>query len=279
MHRSRHIQELASAAWFEFRAARDASVKSPMMDAIEQNNLEQVRACLNDDAFNVNDIIFTGLLGQFTALMGASYRGRVQIVEELLRAKGIDVNLTGGGSIQYTPLMWACVRGHYDVVQALLRVPEIDVDYCTDATALQIAVQYDDRVNIVRALLCAGANADAVVPHTTDMTALKLSIHPPVRELLESWNALPVEKRADWCKSHLSDDQYRNAKAYGCEHRNLGAWTPNTHNTFPESFRNQTAVASMAVPHLPRDMRYLLTMAMDERNKEKISPSPVDRSL
>ena len=104
------------------------------------------------------------------------------------------------------------------------------------------------------------------------MTALKLAVNPSVRELLESWKDLPVEKRADWCKSHLSDDQYRNAKAYGWEHRNLGACTPHTHKTFPKSFRKQSVAATMAIHQyqLPQELRGLLATAMHARNTEEI---------
>jgi ankyrin repeat protein len=177
-------------------------VSQSMLNAIAQDNLAQVRACLNDDAFNVNDFI-TCDVGQVTALTYASYLGRVKIVEELLKADGIDVNLATDEQ-EMTPLMIACAMDRKDIVHALLRVRGINVDYCTNdtATALLLAVHLKDTVDtaeIVRALLCAGANADAVWPHEKDMTALKIA-GPRAWQVLDSWRRMPVEGRAHWCE-------------------------------------------------------------------------------
>ncbi|PCH42937.1 hypothetical protein WOLCODRAFT_164113 [Wolfiporia cocos MD-104 SS10] len=73
-----------------------------------------------------------------------------------------------GGRKQLTPLAAACQRGHIDVVRLLLDnpyyLPDVDAPCAHNRTPLYYAIRYcppRSRTDIVRALLDAGADADA----------------------------------------------------------------------------------------------------------------------
>jgi len=256
-----HIRELASDAWFEFRAAQNANINEAsmtMQDAIAQNNLTRVRACLEDNAFDVNGIVKSD--DTLTALMYASELGHVKIVEELLNADGVEVNLACGYQIGLTALMLACRNGHEAVVRALLRAPKIDLERKGPyGTALALAAEHHNvPIIIVRNLLCAGASADAEW-FTIDIDKL---------DLIKSWKDMSEDQRRIECWKDMSEDQRRNAIAYGWEHRDLKPWTHNTHNTFPDSFRKQSAAVTMATRpfDMPQDVSQLVASMMQYHN-------------
>jgi hypothetical protein len=72
--------------------------------------------------------IWMGILGMSTTLMGASWRGYLEVVRSLLK-RGAEVNKAG--KYGQTPLYMASQKGHSEVVQALLGA-EADVNKASD---------------------------------------------------------------------------------------------------------------------------------------------------
>ena len=113
--------------------------------AIENNNLDDVKALLNQDHTLV-DIARWGMTG----LMLAAREGHVEVVEELLGRRGAYVDIQNRDG--WTALMYAAASGHDAVVAALLdHGADIYTQNSDGMTALLLAVE--KRYNNIRVLL------------------------------------------------------------------------------------------------------------------------------
>ena len=185
MHRDLDIGELASAAWFRFRAER-ARYQIEMQEAIENDNVDQVERLL-DSGYDVNTMTVIG--AGFTALMYASTLGRPRIVEMLLGKPGINVNAKN--RIGYTALMDAVVEDHAAVVEELLKKSDIDVNAKNKRgqTALILAfvtkIRDQPNIDIVKSLV--KAKADPTAKDVYGKTALMIARPSPAAVYLEQW--------------------------------------------------------------------------------------------
>ena len=136
----------------------------------------------------------------------ASYLNHVDVVEALLKAKGIDVNKAGtcgttNDQPSATPLYHASSRGHVGVVEALLKMPGIDVNAARkydDSTPLSIASRMG-HVGVVEALLDApgidvnaarndGSTPLSLASHVGHVDVVKALLDAPGLDL-DGWNA------------------------------------------------------------------------------------------
>ena len=153
------VGELASAAWFKFRAGRarnagEDAVLTPEIvnliktDATRRYNIARTssgmlrygnfldRVSGLEAGVDANAVID----GTHTALTWASAVGSVEIVKALLAIKGIDVNAKSAHQ-GMTALLMASMYGHVEVMRLLLATKDVNVD-ATDVngwTALQLA--------------------------------------------------------------------------------------------------------------------------------------------
>ena len=90
--------------------------------------------------------------GSTVELCGACRNGNVEVVEEILSNKEVDIN--GRDYVGNTPLIWAVNSGHLDIVRRLLQHLEVDVNApgLGGNTPLMIAV-YHGHLDIVKTLL------------------------------------------------------------------------------------------------------------------------------
>jgi len=96
------------------RYANSLAPFAPLTRAAEEGRLELVRALL----------VRTDRRGANAALILASTRGHLEIVRELLRVEGVDVNMRGWGG--RTALMFAAENGNIEILRELLQIEEID---------------------------------------------------------------------------------------------------------------------------------------------------------
>jgi ankyrin repeat protein len=129
--------------------------ESPVADAAQANDVEQVRTLLRQGA-DVNGAQADGL----TALHWAAMNDSREIVDLLLYAGATVRPLTRVGG--YTPLHLAARAGHTEVVQALIDGGADPNEWtATGVTSLHFAAQ-GDFGETVRALAAAGADVNAV---------------------------------------------------------------------------------------------------------------------
>jgi ankyrin repeat protein len=92
----------------------------------------------------------------------------VDVVELLLSRGDIDVNAVVSGGLMkgYTALHLAAMNGRVDVVQALLAAPGINVNAANENgwTALHVAAEYR-HAGVIQALLGAGADVNAQISY------------------------------------------------------------------------------------------------------------------
>ena len=160
---------------------------SPIHDAAEQGNLEEVMRLIEEDPEIVDDIdhhhqtalhcasdrghveVVSYLLDQGantdrkaydgdTALLYACRSGHVEVVE-LLLSRGADPTICDNAG--WTPLMVASIGGHVDVVRCLVRNKAvratIDTQDSNGWTALRWA-SFRNRTEVVKVLVEVGAN-------------------------------------------------------------------------------------------------------------------------
>ena len=137
--------------------------------AIVANDIGAVRTALAspDVVAHINDPVE---LDGTTPLIKAAEKGSLDIVQELMKVRGIDVN---AAMIQdTTPLMQASYYGHLEVVQALLAAAEINVNAATKQgqTAL-MGASFGGHPDVVRVLL-AKTGIDVNAAHNGGYTAL-----------------------------------------------------------------------------------------------------------
>jgi len=137
--------------------------------AIVANDIAAVRTALAspDVVAHINDAVE---LDGTTPLIKAVEKGSLDIVQELLKVRGIDVN--AAMMQDTTPLMQASYYGHLEVVQALLAVAEINVNAATKQgqTAL-MGASFSGHPDVVRVLL-AKTGIDVNAAHNGGYTAL-----------------------------------------------------------------------------------------------------------
>ena len=82
-----------------------------------------------------------------TALMIASRKGHLDIVQELVKVEGINVNEKDMGG--WTALIYASNEGDLDIVQELVKVEGINVNETNNDgdTARDIAIKWRDRLH------------------------------------------------------------------------------------------------------------------------------------
>ena len=102
------------------------SAAKALFKAAKEENLTMIRLLLANDGTNVNGVGAEG----WSPLLFACSNGSTSVVELLLTADGIDVNiaLTKAEWHGFTPLLVACQNGHAPVVELLLASSDIDVN-------------------------------------------------------------------------------------------------------------------------------------------------------
>ena len=90
---------------------------TPLIMAARSGYVDTVRAFLNASRIKLN--INKHDCDYQTALICAAIYGHDEVVEELVRYPGIDLNVLSDS--EGTALMAACARGYYKIVQTLLR--------------------------------------------------------------------------------------------------------------------------------------------------------------
>jgi len=123
-----------------------------IFDAIENNNLEQLKKAIDDGA-DINVARDDGV----TPLLIAAYYGHLEIVQHLLAKEGIEVNKANNNGA--TPLSVAAKEGHFEVVKYLVE-KNADVNKANKdgLTPLHVAAHYGHS-EIVQHLLAQGGIA------------------------------------------------------------------------------------------------------------------------
>ena len=119
--------------------------------AVDNKNFEMLRSCGEAAASGYLDL--TSHLDKVSkALILAARYGHTEVVRELLKVPGIDVNAIDKNGV--TALIGAAEQGHSETVSQLLKVPGIDVNAKTETgrTALILASVYS-RTIVVKELL------------------------------------------------------------------------------------------------------------------------------
>ena len=118
-----------------------------IFDAIEDNDLEQLKKAINEGA-DINAARDDGA----TPLYVAAKNGHSEVVQHLLAKGGIDVNEADNDGV--TPLYAAAQEGHSEVVKHLLAKEDIDVNKADNDgdTPLYIAAQ-NGHLDVVKYLL------------------------------------------------------------------------------------------------------------------------------
>jgi ankyrin repeat protein len=154
MSKKNTLTRLASVFAFSLMLVGAVPLESPVADAAQANDAEQVRQLLRQGA-DVNGAQPDGL----TALHWAALNNNPEVVDLLLYAGATVRPLTRVGG--YTPLHLAARAGHTEVVQALLKGGADANEWtATGVTALHFAAQ-GDHGETVRALVSAGADVNA----------------------------------------------------------------------------------------------------------------------
>ena len=147
---------------------RDANEWMPLMFAASRGHVNVVNVLIANDAA-VNATKADG----WTAIFLAAHDGHINVVNALIAA-GANVNVDDGGGL--TPLMIASRRGPIAVVNALIpRTAHLNAVDRFGQTALMYAVRREGDVDIVKALIAAGADTQGVTlnyGHTAEMRAV-----------------------------------------------------------------------------------------------------------
>jgi len=126
-----------------------------LLGAVSRGNLTAVRALLEQDTSQINEVNDSG----YTPLMMACYYGHEECVR-LLLDHGARVNAARSDGA--TPLLVACARDHEACARLLLDIGKADVNLERDdgATPLYVACE-QGRLECVRLLLDHGAGVNA----------------------------------------------------------------------------------------------------------------------
>ena len=108
----------------------------PLLAAVQSGNLNIIWFLLNMPETNVNKT--DHVLGS-NALMEASFRGNLDVVNTLLSTPDLKINIQN--NMGMTALMYAVQNAHSDIVATLLSIPEIDISLTNleGETALEMA--------------------------------------------------------------------------------------------------------------------------------------------
>jgi len=169
-------------------------------DAVEQNNLPEVKRLLADSSIQANELNACND-EEWTALQIAAKLGFLEIVEELLSA-GAEVNVADPDGND--ALIFACEGGHTDIAKTLiLHGAEIDREMPNGLTPLLLACQRKQNV-ILDLLLEAGANATKAVGGITPIKKAQRARNNDAIRTLQAHlqecpdGIMPVSKRPQW---------------------------------------------------------------------------------
>ncbi len=128
---------------------KNKSGQTPLFAAVAKGKIEIVEALLKASGIDANE---ANLDDGYTPLLAAAARGKIEVVEAL--ASGIDVNKADHNG--RTPLFMAAFLEKTEAVRALLKKPEIDVNHANinDETPL-FAAAAKGKIEVVEALLKA----------------------------------------------------------------------------------------------------------------------------
>uniref|UniRef100_A0A8C1K6P7 Kinase D-interacting substrate 220a n=1 Tax=Cyprinus carpio TaxID=7962 RepID=A0A8C1K6P7_CYPCA len=172
---------------------RSENGQTALMLASEQGSLEIVQELIRRGAnVNLDDIVSSSskhtqlsdttldILGGWSALMWAAYKGRLEVAHLLLE-KGANPNITGQYSVY--PIIWAAGRGHAEIVQLLLQ-HGAKVN-CSDkyGTTPLIWAARKGHYDCVMHLLENGANVDQ--EGANSMTALIVAVRGGFTEVVK----------------------------------------------------------------------------------------------
>ncbi|KAF9887919.1 hypothetical protein FE257_009441 [Aspergillus nanangensis] len=143
---------------------RDIEGTTALMIAIIENNMEMVHAILDNKMVDVN----IRSQGGNTALVQAIWKNDIEMVHAILANKMIDVNMQC--SLGNTALMWAIWENDMKMIQAILDAKMVDVNVQNDRgkTALIMAIP---KLELVR-LLVEHYGADTAKKYREGLTAL-----------------------------------------------------------------------------------------------------------
>ncbi|RGE45412.1 ankyrin repeat domain-containing protein [Comamonas testosteroni] len=175
------------------------------------------RALVSDNASAMLNLIFRGFDPNTLdtrgrpGLVSALHQDSLKVVDELLKAPKINVNLASKQN--ETPLMMACIKGHLDLAKRLIKM---GADVNREGWApLHYAASADtpQTLDIIKLLLENSAYIDAASPNGTTplMLAAQYSSEAVVKLLLEEGADITLRNQrnmtaADFAK--LVDRQY-----------------------------------------------------------------------
>lgn len=175
------------------------------------------RALVSDNSSAILNLVFRGFDPNTLdtrgrpGLVAALHQDSLKVVDELLRAPGINVNLASRQN--ETPLMMACIKGHLDLAKRLIKMGA-DVNR-EGWTPLHYAASADtpQTLDIVKLLLEESAYIDAASPNGTTplMIAAQYSSEAVVKLLLQEGADIMLRNQrnmtaADFAR--LADRQY-----------------------------------------------------------------------
>ena len=175
------------------------------------------RALVSDNASAILNLVFRGFDPNTLdtrgrpGLVSALHQDSLKVVDELLKAPKINVNLASRQN--ETPLMMACIKGHLDLAKRLIKM---GADVNREGWApLHYAASADtpQTLDIIKLLLENSAYIDAASPNGTTplMLAAQYSSEAVVKLLLEEGADITLRNQrnmtaADFAK--LVDRQY-----------------------------------------------------------------------
>ena len=175
------------------------------------------RALVSDNASAILNLVFRGFDPNTLdtrgrpGLVSALHQDSLKVVDELLKAPKINVNLASRQN--ETPLMMACIKGHLDLARRLIKM---GADVNREGWApLHYAASADtpQTLDIIKLLLENSAYIDAASPNDTTplMLAAQYSSEAVVKLLLEEGADITLRNQrnmtaADFAK--LVDRQY-----------------------------------------------------------------------